>query len=270
MADPKKERKRPQRTIRSGGAWRKVAALALVAIALPAVGVLAWVLFSGSDEPEGPLRAVIVDQLSLTFPNQEFIDVAVTLLEDDGYLVDYIPGEDVTVDFYSKLPSHGYDVILIRSHSDRLEGEWQGEQINETILFTSEPWDDAKYRDDVANKRLTSARYFSGGERLFGISPDFVEDRMEGNFDGALIIAMGCDATGSSRTAESFINKGASAFIGWNELVSATHTDRATESLLQNILVEDLSAEEAVVKTMSEVGPDPTFDSELHIFSDDS
>ena len=91
-------------------------------------------------------------------------------------------------------------------------------------------------------------------------------DRMRGSFDGALVIAMGCDATGSSRTAQSFINKGAEAFIGWNELVSATHTDLATEALLRLLVEDDLSAHEAVAQTMSEVGPDPAYNSELHIF----
>lgn len=265
MASGKKGPRRPRQVLRQLRGWPKLAALALVAIALPVAAVGGWLLLSGSGD-SGPPRAAIVDQLSLTYPNPDFIDEATAILEQADFVVEYFPGEEVTVDFYASLPSRGFDIILLRAHSDRLVGEWQGQPVDETILFSSEPWDDDKYLEEKANKRITSARYFNGGERLFGISPDFVEDSMKGSFDGALVIAMGCDATGSSRTAESFINKGAEAFIGWNELVSASHTDLATEALLRHLVEGDLSAQEAVARTMAEVGPDPAYDSELHIF----
>ncbi len=265
MASRKKGPGAPRQAFRPLGGWPKLAALALIAIALPAAAVVGWLALSGSGD-SGPPRAGIVDQLSLTFPNPDFIDEATAILEAADYVVEYFPGEEVTVDFYASLPDRDFDMILLRTHSDRLVGEWQGEPVDETILFSSEPWDDDKYLEEKANKRITSARYFQGCERLFGISPDFVEDSMKGNFDGALVIAMGCDATGSSRTAESFINKGAEAFIGWNELASATHTDLATESLLRHLVEDDLSAQEAVAQTMSDVGPDPAYNSELHIF----
>ena len=265
MADSSRGAKRPRAGVRVAGVRRWIIAVAALAIVLPAAGIAGWLLLSGSGE-SGPPSAAIVDQLSLTFPNQDFIDEATAILTGAGYVVDYFPGEEVTVEFYRLLPDKGYDMILLRAHSDRLEGEWQGEPVDETILFTSEAWDDDLYLEDRANKRLTSARYFDGGDRFFGISPDFVEDRMKGGFDGALIIAMGCDATGSSRTAEAFINKGASAFIGWNELVSASHTDLATETLLRHLVIDDLPAQEAVSQTMADVGPDPAYHSELHIF----
>ena len=45
------------------------------------------------------LKAAIVDQLSLTFPNQTFIETATNTLKQAGYTVDYYPGEKVTVEF---------------------------------------------------------------------------------------------------------------------------------------------------------------------------
>ena len=54
-------------------------------------------------------KAAIVDQLSLTYPNQTFIETATNTLKQAGYSVDYYPGEKVTVEFYRNLPTHGYE-----------------------------------------------------------------------------------------------------------------------------------------------------------------
>jgi hypothetical protein len=235
-----------------------------VLLVVAAFGVLTFFrLGGGSGSGDDALTAAIVDQLSLTAPNPAFAEEATSTLEQAGYEVDYYPGEDVSVAFYRALPSYDYDVIVLRAHSDRLEATWQGRIIDETVLFTSEPFDEKKYESDRAKKRLTSARYYEGSEQLFGISPDFVEDRMDGDFDGALVIAMGCEGLATERTAEAFINKGASGYIGWDKLVSAPHTDEATQLLLKNLLIEKQPVATAVTLTMDEVGPDPAYDSTL-------
>ena len=207
-----------------------------------------------------------MDQLSLTFPNPSFREEATSTLEQAGYVVDYYPGEEVTVDFYRHLPTLDYQLIVFRSHADRITGVWQGQEIDEVILFTSEPYDDLKYLEERANKRLTIARYYEDGEPYFGISPDFVDDSMLGNFDDTVIVMMGCEGLLSDRTAEAFVQKGANTYISWDETVSATHTDAATERLLELLLLNDLSADDAVAQTMTDIGPDPIYDSVLRAY----
>lgn len=247
---------------RAGRSWRAIAGMAVVAVAvIAAVGI--WLLVDSSGEPPGPPKAAIVDHLSLTFPNEDFIQNATDTLQQAGYIVDYFPGEEVTVEFYRQLPTHDYDVILFRVHADRLQATLNGREIDEVILFTGEPYSERKYLEDRSKARLTIARYYEGGERYFGIAPDFIDDRMVGNFDGTKIIMMGCEGLLSDRTAQAFIDKGASTYISWDETVSASHTDAASERLLELLLLEGQTPTEAAAQTMAELGPDPTYGSTL-------
>ena len=253
------------RLARAGRSWNPIAGLAVVAVTVAAViaAITIWLVVDPLGEPPGPPKAAIVDHLSLTFPNEDFIQNATATLEQAGYIVDYFPGEEVTVEFYQQLPTHGYDVVVFRVHADRLQATLQGREIDEVILFTGELYSEEKYLDDRAAARLTIARYHAGGERYFGIAPDFIDDRMDGRFDGTKIIMMGCEGLLSERTAEAFVDKGASTYISWDETVSASHTDAASELLLEHLLLDGLSAQEAVAQTMAEIGPDPTYGSKL-------
>ena len=243
----------------------QVVLLAGVAVAVSGAAVFAWLAFFRSDEPSGPPKAAIVDQLSVNVPNPEFVQKATGILEQAGYTVDYYPGEQVDVEFYRRLAIHGYDVIVFRVHADRLKAFWRGEEIDEVILFSSEPYDRQKYVADQAANRLVIARYYQGGPGYFGIAPDFIDERL-GDFDGATIIMMGCEGLLTDRTAEAFVQRGAKTYISWDETVSATHTDAATEHLLRHLLLEGRSPGEAVAQTMAEVGPDPTYGSKLLVY----
>lgn len=255
---------------------RFVLAGAFIVLLLGA-GIGAFLLFGrGSDSsgaPTGLKTAVIVDQLSLTQPNPDFAASARKILAEAGYLTDYFPGEQVTVDFYRTLPDRGYDLILMRVHAgittevdassgDRIETEY-------VSLFTGEPYQTGKYPDEQLN-RLGRARYTEHSPALFGIGPDFITHSMEGDFNGALIVMMGCDGLRSQRTAEAFLEKGASAFVSWSQPVSAAHTDAATQRLLERLFLEQLPAAQAVRQTADEVGPDPYYDGELRILEAES
>ena len=70
-----------------------------------------------------PYKAAIVDHLSLTAPNQTFIQTATNTLKQAGYRVDYYSGEKVNVEFYRNLPTHGYGLIILRVHSTATEAQ---------------------------------------------------------------------------------------------------------------------------------------------------
>lgn len=242
----------------------------LWAIAVLVLGITVGLLLlgrGGDDSPAGLRTAAIVDQLSLTQPNASFVASARNTLEQGGYAVDYYPGEQVTVEFYRELPRRGYDLILLRVHSARAKRD--GTITGDLMLFTGEPYSDAKYVEEQRARRLGIARYYEGGDPLFGILPDFVADSMEGRFDGTLILAMGCDGLRSLPTAQTFLDKGASAFVSWSRPVSASHTDAATERLLEKLLLEGLTTVDAVSQTAAAVGPDPFYGAELRVMIDE-
>lgn len=253
---------------RRGRRLPKIAA-ALVAALAALAALVAFSPLNGlvtSDSPDTP-KAAILDQLDLTFPNPEFVDEATAMLERSGYEVDYYQGREVTVDLYRDLPKQGYDYVILRVHSGLVE-EIDPTSGTETLtdyvsLFTGEAYSDAKYAEEVQAGPLGIASSYEGGPEYFGIGPTFIESLMNGKFDDTTIILMGCDGLRAERTARAFLDRGAQTFISWDKPVSATHTDAATERLLRHLFVEGLAAPDAVEKTMDEVGPDPTFDSEL-------
>jgi hypothetical protein len=245
--------------------WLRLPALVAICASLAAL-VAFFALGVGSRGQSGPPKAAIVDQLSLTSPNPAFAKEASTLLADAGYDVDYTPGEAVTVDFYRQLGRGHYDVIVLRIHVGRELDPATKTLSDDAVLFTAEPYSDIKYVSDQEAQLLGIVSYQPGAERYFGVFPEFIASAMRGNFNGATVILMGCDGLRSNKMAEAFVRKGAEAFISWDDLVSADHTDAATERLLQHLVVDKLGAQESVTRTMTEIGPDPSYGSKLVLY----
>jgi len=220
------------------------------------------------NQPANPmssqLKAAIVDQLSLTFPNQSFIETATSTLERAGYNVDYYPGEMVTVDFYKSLAAHEYSLVILRAHS-----ALQQEDKPPVTLFTSEVYSRTKYVNEQLTDQLWEGELGAGfveGHTYFAISPGFVQHGIGGRFRDTVIIAMGCNGLTYTDMAEAFRMKGAKAYISWNGSVSASHTDQATTLLLQHLVTTNETIEWAVDNTMKETGPDPTCNSQLSYY----
>jgi len=208
-------------------------------------------------------KAVIVDQLSLSLPNATFVDKAVSLLNIANYSVDYIPSKEVTVDFYKTLTAKHYDIIILRTHSTI--GTISGEPV--FLLFTSEKYNKDRYKYEQITDKVGHVKMDEGSSSYFGIYPDFVKYNMKGEFDDTIIIMMGCGGTFYPEMYEAFFDKGASAYIGWNERVDIKHTDSATITLIKNIFIEKNTLNEATIKTNEDVGLDPTHGSKLLCYS---
>jgi len=251
---------------------RRLALLAAGTACALLVALVAFLALSaGSGEAPGPPKAAIVDQLSLTFPNQDFVDKATGVLEGAGHVVDYFPGEEVTVDFLRNLAGQHYTYVILRVHSTVELREASGAtSTDEAFLFTGEPYSRTKYADERLGGYLVRTHYSENDQAYYyGITPSFIASKIKGRFDGATVILMGCDSLKSESAASAFVSKGAKAVIGWDGAVSAAHTDEATERLLHYLLVEELAPSEAVARAMTDVGPDPSYGSKLVLYPDD-
>ncbi len=263
MARTQRRRRRAPNPQQRSKPPRWLVAFAVVAL-IAVAGVSIWFALSRTSGDNGPPRAAVIDQLAFNIPNKDFVTQATGLLQQAGYQVDYYPSDQIDVDFYRKLPSRGYDFILFRAHADRLQATAKdGTKFDDVVLFTSEQYDREKYTPDQAANRLVIAKYQADGEQYFGVAPGFFENA-RGSFDGATLVVMGCEGFLTERTAQAFVDDmGAKTYISWNETVSATHTDEATEVLLRHMLIEKKSAPDAVALTMADVGPDPIYGSRL-------
>ena len=218
---------------------------------------------SSTSEP----KAAIVDQLSLTYPNQTFRETATSTLRQAGYIVDYYAGEEVTVEFYRNLPTHGYGLIILRVHSSAAELE--GKEFVETPvgIFTSESYSQTKYAYEQLTDQLLMASYtMPQHPYYFAIVPKFVTSGMKGIFQNTIIIMMGCEGLNNTKMAEAFIQKGAKTYIGRKGSVLASHTDLATVHLLQHFVIEKQTLRTAINETIQEVGADPVYHSLLTYF----
>lgn len=237
---------------------------------LAILGLLAAVFLVGpgrsfvglSSDSDDTLKAVIVDQLELTVPNPQFVSDVTSLLELNGYEVDYVPGEEVTVDLYRQLPELDYDIIILRVHSTA-EITRGSEDVTSVSLFTGQPYEEDLYYKEQLDGAVGFAQYTEQSPKLFGVTAKFVKNYMKGSFDDTLVLMMGCQGFINSEGAAAFADKGARTFIGWDGLVSAQHTDDATRLLLRYLVEDGITVRNAIDRTMAEVGPDPDFGSQL-------
>jgi hypothetical protein len=210
---------------------------------------------------DGSPKIAIVDQLSAQWPDPAFNQTAQAILNQTGLKVDYYPSEDVTVDLYRTLPSHNYKLIIFRVHSTSETGSkdlppW-------VVFFTSENYSNTNYVSEQVDMRLVYVKFPDVSQLYFGITPTFVQNSMEGTFNGTTIIAMGCEGLNKTTMAEAFIQKGAKAFISFNGPVQEEYTDNATVYLLRHLITENQTIQDAVKDTMNDVGPDPEYKSIL-------
>ena len=214
-----------------------------------------------SPNPGPEAKAAIVDQLYSLQPNEAFVSEVTKQLNALGLEVDIYQGDAVTIDFYQKLPSYGYKLIIFRVHSGLLVKE--GEMAEGTWLFTSEPHSPLKYTEQRLAGSIVKARPYEQQPWVFAVGSDFVTQNMQGQFDNTVIITMGCFSLCLDDLAQAFIDKGANTCLGWNGNVSLDYVDEATIKLIKNLCHEEMTIKRAMEKVMADMGPSPVYHAEL-------
>jgi hypothetical protein len=244
--------------------WNTLIVGALTILAILTISGVAWTRLRPDTIPSDMAgqpapRAAIVDQAGLTHPHQEFVALASAMLEAAGYRVDVYRGDEITIEFYKDLATHGYQLIVFRTHSSDVE------PTGEIGLFTSELYSEDRWVVEQLRGRLAYGHTIAnaGGPTYFAIVADFIREEMRGRFDDTLLIVGGCKTLASPQLAEAFLDRGASAVVGWDDTVDLAHNDRAILRLLLALVGQKMSVDEAVRRTMVDVGPDPVYQSWL-------
>ncbi|MEM4649105.1 MAG: hypothetical protein QXP78_00370 [Candidatus Bathyarchaeia archaeon] len=207
-------------------------------------------------------KAAIVDQLGLRYPNQAFINEAKIILGRAGFQVDVYSPEAVTVNLYKTISTKAYRLIVFRVHMGVND-----EAIDKPVgLFTSESYNQFKYQVEQLKDWVASAKAYGTEEVLFAVSPKFIKEATVLDYPGTIIILSGCFGLYSKALPQAFIDRGASAILGWNGLVTVSYVDEATLHLLKALCLEKLSIKEAVEAVMREIGPDPENHSILNYY----
>ena len=214
-------------------------------------------------------KAAIIDQLYLREPNPAFISQATSLLKSVGFDVDLWQGSQITVDFYRKLPSMGYRFILMRVHSGTLVEIKNGQatEMPDTYLFTAENYTASRYTADQLTNKVSYAVMDDKSPNVFAVNSKFMTDA-KGTFDNTVILAMGCESSRHTDLERAFIAKGASVYIGWNDVVTLDHVDKVTLDLLKNYCTGGMTITQGISQTMASLGHDPYYNSYLTFFPD--
>jgi len=212
--------------------------LCVIVLAIIIVSVT-FIYFSQNSSPTDQLKAAIIEpQGSATF-NKDMTNI----LEEAGYTVDFHIGKDVSVGFYKSLPTGGYRIIVIITHS------------TSGSIYTDERYKKSKYVYEQLTGQLLEVTY--DYQSYFAITSSFVENSMNGRFKNSTIMMMGCSGLMTTDMAEAFVERGARAYIAWRQSVLTDYTDKATVLLLEHLITERKTIEQAVTETMEEMGPYP-------------
>jgi hypothetical protein len=229
-----------------------------------------------SNHDPSQLRAVIIDQLHDDIPNHGFQTNATRMLEDAGYHVDLYTTKDITVEFYKKLPSMNYNFILIRTHG----GEDPSDE-NPTFMFTGEKYSKEKYTIEQIShqvgygipiydeelKELEESGPMGFDNAYFTIGSKMVKEGMIGTFPNSIIIVGGCESARSHDLMESLMKKGAKHVLGWDATIGTRDNDKAMISLIEDIVVNKVTLNDAHAKINKELVPEFENFSLLKLFS---
>lgn len=196
-------------------------------------------------------RVLVIDPIS---QDPGAIPSVVRVLDESGYSVTHIIGNDVTVERLKNLDDA--DLLILRVHSSIKDGAvW---------VFTGERYDNSRYLVEQMTDEVHRARTSPEGEYLFAVGSSFFE-RYLTEIDGVNVLVMGCDAARSSDLADVFLGKGASLYVSWDGPVSLEYTDLMFSRILGHF-TDGITIDDAVELASSELGMDPHFKSMLRCF----
>ncbi len=284
------------------GNSQKIIMLSIVIVAASILVTNAFLEIESENQDysyDGPPRAAIIDQLYDDIPSTYFHDRASDLLETAGYEVEIFTTEQLTVDFYKKIPTMNYELIVFRTHAIGNNGTDDSKD-GKVSLFTGEKYRDDKYISEqlagqiskgapyrnsaidvsanlteISSSNQTSFEVITPWEIVddsnpyFLIGAKYVDEIMEGRFPNSLIVLGGCSTLYNPTLANALIDRGASSVIGWDNLVGNSNNDQSMLAFLENHLINDMEIKDAVDAAMSKYGKSTKYEATLSFLSSD-
>ena len=195
-------------------------------------------------------KAVILDGLYSESPNMTFSQILTDYLSAAGYTVDIFRGENVTIDLLRNIA--GYKVMVLRLHSaihsDR-----------NLYIFSGEPYTESKYTMEQLTGSVRKANT-TEGKLYFAINIALLGNNKPDSLKDSTVVLMGCHGVSDQYSVDKLLESGVKTYFGWTGYVDLSHTDEATLVLVKALCLEKLSPEQAVQEAMTEVGPDPLYE----------
>jgi hypothetical protein len=235
-----------------------IAVVSVIIILLTCVFWISWP-FASQQTQDGANanvpRAAILDGLYDKSPNETLIENIAQYLSNAGYTVDVYRGVNVTIDLLRDVG--GYKLLILRLHS-------AVHTDNFLYVFSGEEYTESKYVDEQLAGAVRKAYTFNESEPpYFALNSVFIGKRNPKGLNGTTLIMGGCNGTAKPYVIQRFFQEGVKVYISWDGYVNLPHSDEATLRLVKAMCVEGLSSEAAVEKVKREVGPDPTYGSQL-------
>lgn len=234
--------------------WLRTTIIVASFLLILTIGLFAWNSSNRTPPDSGQQpgleapKAAILDGLYSESPNMTFSQILTNYLSAAGYTVDIFRGENVTIDLLRNIA--GYKVVILRLHSTI------GPDPDRNLyVFSGEPYNTSGYGFPVRQGRTTEGKeYFA--TTIFSLGSFARADALK----DSTVILMGCNGTGDPYSIDRLFKKGVKVYFGWTGYVDLSHTDEATLALVKALCLEKLSPEQAVQKAMTEVRPDPLYE----------
>lgn len=207
---------------------------------------------AGQTAPETP-KTLILDGLYASSPNPSFSQTLKNWLGNEGFEVDVVQGENVTVDLLRNVA--GYRLLILRLHSTVHSPGF-------LYVFSGEKYCQSRYGAEQLEGSVRKALTLEGDE-FFAINAVSLGDKDPAGLKGSTVILMGCNGTSNAFTINRLLSRGVSTYIGWNGYVDLSHSDQATLALVRDLYVRKMAVGNAVEEAMLEVGSDPVYRSVL-------
>ena len=165
----------------------------------------------------------------------------------------------------------GYKFVLLRVHSGLLVSLENGKEVtlDTTYLFTAENYTTTRYVAEQLTDKVSNALMEEDAPLVFAVNSEFIKSA-EGQFDRTVVLAVGCESYEYDDLPKAFIAKGASAYVGWSNVVTLDHVDGVTLDLLQNLFSANMTMSQGIAATTDKMGKDPYFNSYLRYYPEAS
>jgi len=216
--------------------------------------------------------ALIIDQLGLGYPRPREIETMTRLLQEEGYTVRYIPHQELSVEFFRTFPTLKADLILFRIHSSARIYTPNNEVVEDVSvsLCTGEPVS-KKYRQERNSGQLGGFETAGSDTLFFSVRDAFFRRHAVGRFNQTVILMMGCESLRIPNTAQTFLDMGAQAVVGWNDQLSVEYMDQVTIALLEEWIRNRKPLAEAIRTAQLRIGRDPYYaETELRLLQQPS